>query len=194
MSRRMRQAWVVGVTVIRIPLAAAAAGLLATADVGAPAAWVAVALLLAVEVSDLTDGMLARRWGVTSRFGELLDPYCDSIARLATYAGLAAAAISPWWLLLVLAVRDVSVAYVRILCILSGRQVAARATGKLKAVIQGGAAIMLAGTLALAPLADWTHVAALRFVLVALVATVTLASLVDYFLAAIRKTTVAKDE
>ncbi|MFW6132256.1 MAG: CDP-alcohol phosphatidyltransferase family protein [Planctomycetota bacterium] len=187
MTRAARRSLVVAVTVVRVPLAGAGAGLLAGAGAASVAAWAAVALLVSVEVSDLTDGLLARRWEVTSRFGELLDPYCDSISRLVTYAGLAAAGVSPWWVLLVLAIRDVSVAYIRITCILGGRKVAARATGKLKAIVQGAAAVALACTLAVGPLAAWGDVALLRGGLVGLVVAVTGASLVDYFVASVRK-------
>jgi len=181
-----RQLAVIAVTAVRVPLAAGAAALLVIAAPGGLAAWAAVALLLAVEASDLLDGFLARRFGVVSRLGELLDPYCDSVSRLIVYFGLAAAGVSPWGLLLVLALRDVSVAYVRIVCVTTGRRVAARASGKLKAIIQGTAAVLLAASLAVPALASATWIGDARLAVVWLVGAVTLWSLVDYFIAAVR--------
>lgn len=186
MTRKHRQAVVIAVTVVRVPLAAVAAGLLHVAGAGSAAAWAVVGLLLAVEITDMSDGILARRWGVVSRFGELLDPYCDSVSRLITYFGLAAGGLAPWWLLLVMALRDVSVSYIRIKCILDGRKVAARLSGKLKAIVQGTAASVLVLSLAVRPLAESEHVGLLRGAAVGLVAAVTCWSLLDYFVAAVR--------
>ena len=184
MTHRSRQILVIIVTAARLPLAAAAAALLAFAGAGSAAAWAALGLLLAVEVSDAMDGVLARRLAVAGRFGELFDPYCDSIARLVTYSGLAWAGLCPWWLVLVMAVRDVSVAYIRIMCVISGRQVAARLSGKLKAVVQGLGAVVLAAMLAAAAPA-----APLRSAVAWGVSAVTAWSLVDYFAAALRQKT-----
>ncbi|MBR3085123.1 MAG: CDP-alcohol phosphatidyltransferase family protein [Kiritimatiellae bacterium] len=41
--------------------------------------WIALALLLASSLTDLFDGMLARRWGVVTRFGAVCDPLMDKI-------------------------------------------------------------------------------------------------------------------
>ena len=173
-------------TGLRVPLSVAAAALVWAAAPGGAAAWAAVALLIAGELTDMLDGMLARRLGATSRFGELFDPYCDSVSRLVVYFGLAAAGITPWWLLLVLAIRDVSVSYVRLLCLHTGRKVAARWTGKIKAIVQGPGAIVLAATAAVPAVdrAEWIDAA--RATLVWVVALVTGGSLIDYFLAAVK--------
>ncbi len=175
------------VTAARVPLAAGAAVLLAASQPGGAAAWAAVALLLAAEATDMTDGILARRLGVAGPFGELFDPYCDSVSRLVAYFGLAAAGLSPWWLLLVLALRDVSVSYVRILCIRTGRKVAARLSGKLKAIVQGTGAVALAATQAVRPVAEAEGVGHVRLGVALLVGTVTAWSCVDYFVAGVRR-------
>jgi phosphatidylglycerophosphate synthase len=40
---------------------------------------VALALFVLAGVSDVLDGYLARKWGVTSAFGRILDPYVDKV-------------------------------------------------------------------------------------------------------------------
>jgi len=41
--------------------------------------WIALALLLVSSLTDLFDGMLARKWGVVTRFGAVCDPLMDKI-------------------------------------------------------------------------------------------------------------------
>ncbi len=171
-------------TAARVPLAGGVVAALATASAASAGAWAAVGLLALIELTDFLDGMLARRFGVAGRFGELFDPYCDSISRLIVFFALASAGLAPLWLLAVLAIRDVSVAYIRILCMHTGRKVAARFSGKLKAVVQGGGAIVLATTLAW-PALDATGAGLLRPTVVAAVAAVTVWSAVDYLIGAL---------
>ena len=186
MTLSARQLAVIFVTAARVPLAAAACALLAGGRTSGPQPWAALGLLLAIEATDALDGFLARRLGVAGRFGELFDPYCDSIARLVTYFGLAWAGLCPWWLVLVMAVRDVSVAYIRIACVISGRRVSSRLSGKLKAVVQGAGGVALAGALAAAG-GGWSGQSILRSAVAWGVAGVTAWSLVDYFLAALSR-------
>ncbi|MBN2584823.1 MAG: CDP-alcohol phosphatidyltransferase family protein [Planctomycetes bacterium] len=195
MSTKARYLLVQYVTVARVPLAAAAAVLLqpGIASPRSATATVVVALLVISELTDIFDGLLARRLNVSSRFGSLFDPYCDSASRLIIFFGLASAAICPLWLLLLLALRDVSVAYIRIMCVLGNKPVAARLSGKTKAWVQGLGAILLAAIFAWAepepgmmrllnfdvPPIGW----ALKAIIL-MIAGVTLWSLLDYFAAA----------
>lgn len=65
-------------------------------------------LVLAVSgASDWLDGVLARRLHQVSRLGRLLDPAADRLFIVVTLVGLAWRGVAPWWLLAVLAARDV---------------------------------------------------------------------------------------
>ena len=69
--------------------------------------YLAALIVLAVaSVSDLLDGIIARRYNQVSRFGQLLDPAADRLFILATIIGLAVRGILPWWLLAVVLARD----------------------------------------------------------------------------------------
>ena len=139
----------------------------------------AVGLLLlavGVELSDLLDGPIARRAGTASRLGGLLDPLCDSLARLTMYF---AAALAGWVTLavpLAMTGRDLMVAYVRTVRAHVGGETSARRSGKLKAIIQG------AGIVAIVVLAraEGAWVPAARCVVAAGVLAATGWSLVDY--------------
>jgi cardiolipin synthase (CMP-forming) len=73
---------------------------------GPKADWWAVGLLIAAGVSDWLDGKIARAWNQTSRLGQVLDPAADRLYIAATLVGLAVREIIPWWLVALLAVRE----------------------------------------------------------------------------------------
>jgi cardiolipin synthase len=64
-------------------------------------------LVLAVSgASDWLDGVLARRLGQVSRLGQMLDPAADRLFILVTLLGLAWRGSVPWWVVVVLVLRD----------------------------------------------------------------------------------------
>jgi CDP-diacylglycerol---glycerol-3-phosphate 3-phosphatidyltransferase len=133
-----------GLTLSRIPLAIAFAAVLAGFRSPGLGVILACSVILAIsEVTDALDGLLARRWGVVSETGAMLDPYSDSVSRLIVYWSLAWAGLALAFLPLVMAVRDVTVAYCRITWVRQGRSVSAKWSGKVKAVVQGVAAFVL---------------------------------------------------
>lgn len=141
-ARRFR--WVTYITTSRIPMSIVFAVLVSTMDVRAldlASSWPLLVgllvLLTLIEVSDGLDGHLARTWKVGSEWGAMLDPYSDSVSRLIVYFGLGQAGLLHPALVLVMALRDVSVSYCRILLTKSGQSVAAMLSGKIKAVVQG---------------------------------------------------------
>ncbi|MBO3085617.1 CDP-alcohol phosphatidyltransferase family protein [Cellulomonas sp. zg-ZUI188] len=70
----------------------------------------ALAVLAGSGASDWLDGVLARRMGQVSRLGQMLDPAADRLFIVVTLVALALREIVPWWLLGVLALRDVVLA------------------------------------------------------------------------------------
>lgn len=68
--------------------------------------WWAVGLLLAAGLSDWLDGKIARAMNQQSRLGELLDPAADRLYIVSTIIALAVRAIIGWWLVAVLAARE----------------------------------------------------------------------------------------
>lgn len=67
----------------------------------------ALIVLVISSVTDYLDGVLARRLNQVTRLGQLLDPAADRLFIFATLIGLAVRGIVPWWLLAVIALRDV---------------------------------------------------------------------------------------
>jgi cardiolipin synthase (CMP-forming) len=69
----------------------------------------AVALLIVAGASDWLDGKLARALNQGSRLGEVLDPIADRRYLAATLIALAVRGIIPWWLVAILALRELVV-------------------------------------------------------------------------------------
>ncbi len=67
--------------------------------------WALIVLAIS-GASDWLDGVLARRLGQVSRLGQMLDPAADRLFILVTLLGLAWRQVVPWWLVLVLVLRD----------------------------------------------------------------------------------------
>jgi cardiolipin synthase (CMP-forming) len=61
-------------------------------------------------VTDYLDGKIARRYGLVSRIGQLLDPLADRLYIATTLLGLAWREIIPWWLVAVLVSRELLLA------------------------------------------------------------------------------------
>jgi cardiolipin synthase (CMP-forming) len=71
--------------------------------------WIAIAVLALAGISDWLDGKLARMLDQGSKLGALLDPAADRLYIAATLIGLAVRGIIPWWLVGVLAGRELLV-------------------------------------------------------------------------------------
>jgi cardiolipin synthase len=68
--------------------------------------WWAVGLLIASAASDWLDGKIARALNQQTRLGQVLDPTADRAYIVATVIALAVRAIIPWWLVILLAIRE----------------------------------------------------------------------------------------
>lgn len=77
---------------------------------GPHADYWAVLLLIASAATDWLDGKIARALNQQSRLGEALDPAADRLYIAATLIGLAIRTIIPWWLVGLLALRELIVA------------------------------------------------------------------------------------
>ena len=73
---------------------------------GPEADALALALLMVSGVTDWLDGYLAHQLDQHSSLGEILDPVADRLYILAVVVGLALRDIVPWWVAIILPLRD----------------------------------------------------------------------------------------
>ncbi|WAC94507.1 CDP-alcohol phosphatidyltransferase family protein [Mycobacterium sp. Aquia_213] len=186
MSPTAARRLVFGVTMARLPFALAF--FLCSYVPDDRARWAMVALCLLVEASDLLDGYLARRLGVTTPFGAMMDSTVDHVVRTTEAVALLAVDVLPAPLLVVMIGRDAAVSAIRQLSLRrSGHDEGTRRSGKLKGIAQGVCLVTLTTTYAIAaqPTMVWRT---LNSVVVAVALLVTVVSLLDYSVAYWRST------
>jgi CDP-diacylglycerol--glycerol-3-phosphate 3-phosphatidyltransferase len=106
--------------------------------------YVLLALLAVSELSDALDGYLARRYNQVTDFGKLMDPMADSIYRTSIFLTFTQPPVSiPLPLIFVFIYRDSVISYLRTICALKGFTLAARTSGKIKAILQALAAFSI---------------------------------------------------
>jgi CDP-diacylglycerol--glycerol-3-phosphate 3-phosphatidyltransferase len=101
--------------------------------------WIYICVVVAalVELSDVLDGRIARARNLVTDFGKVFDPVADSLARQTIFLSFMVAGVIPWWLYLIFFYRDAFLQLLRIICASGGFVLAARLSGKAKAVLQG---------------------------------------------------------
>jgi CDP-diacylglycerol---glycerol-3-phosphate 3-phosphatidyltransferase len=96
--------------------------------------WATLFFALAI-ITDRYDGMIARRTGQVTEFGKLADPIADKALTGTALIGLSVLSLVPWWVTLVILVREVGVTLLRFWVIRHG-VIAASRGGKAKTVVQ----------------------------------------------------------
>lgn len=86
--------------------------------------------------TDWVDGQIARSRGLVTSFGKLVDPIADKALIGSALVGLSLLGELPWWVTVVVLVREVGVTVLRVWVIRHGVIPASRG-GKLKTLLQG---------------------------------------------------------
>ena len=170
------------ITLARIPLAVCFAIILLTGKDSQLKLALSLIILLLIEGTDAFDGIIARRLGLASEYGATLDPFADSISRLIVYSSMAAHNLVLLLVPLCMAVRDITVAYARIILAKKKLTVSARRSGKIKAVFQAiGAFLALFGPYYWEYTGNWSF-----YLLSWIIIVITLLSSIEYVNAAIQ--------
>ncbi len=99
--------------------------------------YVLIILMGASELSDAFDGYFARRYNQVTDLGKILDPMADSIYRISIFLSFTQPPVElPILLVFIFIYRDSVISTLRTICALRGFALAARPSGKLKAVLQ----------------------------------------------------------
>ena len=110
--------------------------------------WAAAALFILAIATDGVDGALARRNGQVTELGKLLDPIADKVLTGGALIALSILNELPWWVTVVILVREIGITVYRFVVIRQG-VIAASRGGKIKTIVQS-----VAISFALVPL--WT--------------------------------------
>jgi CDP-diacylglycerol--glycerol-3-phosphate 3-phosphatidyltransferase len=146
-----------------------------------PALWL---IFVVSALSDMFDGMIARKRKEVSDFGKLFDPFADTLAQLTYFLCFVLDGIFPAVLYIVVIYREFGILFLRNLMLRKGVAMGARMTGKIKTVAYISAcalALFAAGVKRISP-ADRLGPVVARAALAVFAVSVALAvfSFVDY--------------
>lgn len=138
--------------------------------------WASAAVFLIAAITDLVDGVWARRYGLVTNFGKIADPIADKALIGTALVALSIQAEISWWVTGVIIFREVAITILRFWVIKHGVIPASRG-GKVKTVSQ-----IIAIVAFLVPIRGWVDMVAQMSLGVALALTITTG--VDYVLKA----------
>ncbi len=95
-----------------------------------------LAIFLLAAVTDLVDGIIARRTRTVTRAGTLLDPIADKLLVSAAFISLVELGLAPAWMVVVIVGREFAVSGLRQVANAQGVVIAANWWGKLKTLSQ----------------------------------------------------------
>ena len=138
--------------------------------------WMSAAVFLIAALTDLIDGVWARRYGLVTNFGKIADPIADKALIGTALVALSIQGDIAWWVTGIIIFREVAITVLRFWVIKHGVIPASRG-GKVKTVSQIVAIVAF-----LIPLGGWVDTVAQMSLGVALALTVTTG--LDYVLKA----------
>jgi CDP-diacylglycerol---glycerol-3-phosphate 3-phosphatidyltransferase len=126
----------------------------------------AAGVFVLASITDRIDGDIARARGIVTDFGKVSDPIADKALMGMAFVGLSVLGELPWWVTIVVLVREVGITAMRFVVIRHGVMPASRG-GKVKTVLQA-----VAIGLYVLPLSGGWHLAAELVMAAAVVVTV----------------------
>lgn len=105
-------------------------------------------LFLLASVTDYLDGEIARRYGIITKFGKLMDPLVDKVMMAAAFICLVPIGAVPAWVATIVVARDFLITGLRLLATSEGVVLPAERLGKHKTSWQIATVIYLLALLA----------------------------------------------
>ncbi len=139
---------------------------------------VAFVIFTVAVITDHFDGALARSYGMVTEFGKLADPIADKLLIGAALIGLSVLGDLPWWITVVILVREIGVTVLRLAVLRHGVIPDSRGV-KLKTLVQA-----IAIGLLILPLSGVWLTTAMAIMWLAVVLTVVTG--VDYVVSAVK--------
>lgn len=97
---------------------------------------VALCVYIVAAVTDFVDGIIARKKGLITTFGKIMDPLADKLIIASGFIMLAGMGAIPAWIVCIIIVRDFLVNAFRLFGLDKGKDLGAVLSGKLKTVFE----------------------------------------------------------
>jgi CDP-diacylglycerol--glycerol-3-phosphate 3-phosphatidyltransferase len=105
-------------------------------DNESPLRWISELIFIVIMASDGVDGAIARKRGIVTDLGKLLDPIADKALLGGALVTLSLLGEIAWWVTIVILVRELSITIYR-LVVVNQQVIAASSGGKMKTIFQG---------------------------------------------------------
>ena len=115
---------------------------------------IAAVIFLLASLTDWYDGYLARKWNLTTRFGQFLDPVADKILVSAALVLFAMQDYVYGWMVWIIVVRDLLITALRIYALQHGKPIITSTFAKWKTFAQMGYVLVMIIYLAIPRLPD----------------------------------------
>lgn len=95
----------------------------------------AAIIFIAASVTDVLDGYIARKFNMTTRVGQLLDPLADKLMQLTVVISLVLSDMLPVWFVVVLAIKEILLIIGGVFLYVKKTYVKSNILGKLNTVV-----------------------------------------------------------
>ncbi|MFI3175987.1 MAG: CDP-diacylglycerol--glycerol-3-phosphate 3-phosphatidyltransferase [Eubacteriales bacterium] len=134
--------------------------------------WIALGIFVVASLTDLLDGMIARKYNLITTFGKFMDPLADKLLVCAAMICLAGQGQLASWIVIVIMSREFIISGFRLVAADQGVVIAASYWGKIKTVFQMIMIILL--------IMDLEPLAIVSQIVVGCSVALTIISLLDY--------------
>lgn len=97
---------------------------------------IALAIFAAASLTDAVDGKMARKYGLVTDFGKLMDPLADKLLVIAALVGFVQLNIADAWIAMIIIARELLVTSIRLVALSGGKVIPANIWGKVKTATQ----------------------------------------------------------
>ena len=98
--------------------------------------YAATVIFVLAALTDMLDGMIARRYDLVTNFGKIMDPLADKLLVISALVCLVELGVVPGWMVVVVLAREFAVTGLRTVAAAEGTVIAAGTTGKVKTILQ----------------------------------------------------------
>ena len=112
--------------------------------------YIAMGIFIIAGLTDLADGIVARKRNQVTDFGKFMDPLADKVLTFAAMLWFIEIGLMPAWLVLIVIIREFMVTGMRLVAAAKGTVIASTMFGKIKTTVTVCALILM-----FLPLHEW---------------------------------------
>ncbi len=98
--------------------------------------WIALAIFAVASITDMLDGMIARKYNLVTNFGKFMDPLADKLLVCSAMIAFVELGRIPCWIVIVIIAREFIISGFRLVAADNGIVIAAGIWGKIKTAEQ----------------------------------------------------------